>query len=631
MFLVAALLALHWWLAATGGIDKSPAFDEVAHLAAGYLYWTAGDFRFNAESGNLTQRWAALPLLFQDLAVPPPGYPPRRQANVWAVGRDLLFRLGNDAETMLFAARSMIALLSAALGALVYLWSRSLYGRPGAVVSLLLFVFSPTVLAHAGLVTADLAAAFFFLLSAGAMGRLLERATAGRLAAAGIAVAGLVLAKMSWPLVLPIAALLTGWRLARRPVWPVALRGRVVAAASLGGRAAVAAGAGLAVTAVVVASVWAAYDFRAEEGGPFLHSWESRLEDSGVAAPAIRFARDHRLLPEAFLWGFAYTLATTQERDSFLNGEVSATGWSTFFPYAFLVKTPLPFLALLLMAMASARRGRGEWRTLPLWVLLGVYGASAIASPLNLGHRHLLPLYPVLFIFAGRTGRWLAGPWKTKSPAGQAAAAAVAVLVVFFAADSWRIRPHYLSYFNAIAGGPANGYRHLVDSSLDWGQDLPALADWLAAEHPSRPVYAAYFGSALPAYYGIEARWLHSYFEIDAPPPRSLEGGVYCVSATLLQTLHTGRPGPWTPAYEEEYQDLRRRVERFRERPREEWPRLARELDRLRSVRLFHFLQRRTPDARAAWSILVFRLSDDEARRFSEGPPPLFLAEPLDD
>ncbi len=598
ILVVTVLLVLHWGLAVSSSVEKSATFDEVAHVAAGYLYWTAGDYRFNPESGNLPQRWAALPLLAQRVAVPPPESPARRQGNVWTAGRDVLFRLGNDAESMLFAARSMIALSSVALGALVYLWSRALFGRGGAVLSLVLYAWSPTVLAHSRLVTADLAAALFFLLAIGTLARLLERVTAGRLLAAGLATGALVLTKTSWLLLLPMTALLVVWRLCSTRN---GIARRLAAAA--------------AVTGLVVALVWSAYGWRyraaGDAGGSFVHSWESRLEGAGAAASAIRLARDHRLLPEAFLWGLAYTLTTTQERDAFFRGDYSSTGWRTFFPFAFLVKTPLPLLGLLLLAGGAWVYGdRSPRRTAPLWILFGVYAAAAVASSLNLGHRHLLPLYPVLFIMAGRAAFWLR--------ARKAIAGLMVVLLGLFVADSWLIRPHYLSYFNALAGGPENAYHQLVDSSLDWGQDLPALADWLEANADGPPVYVAYFGTAVPAYYGIEANWLHSYFPAGpSPPPEPLSGGIYCVSATLLQTIHTGRSGPWTEAFEAEYQALRREMTQYWEsgRPPADWAEVFASFNQLRSVRLYHFLRDRAPDARAGYSILIFRLSDGEVRR----------------
>ena len=98
-----------------------------------------------------------------------------------------------------------------------------------------------------------------------------------------------------------------------------------------------------------------------------------------------------------------------------------------------------------------------------------------MASPLNLGERHLLPTYPALLILAGAASGWF------RSEHRRFWSAAVVALLAVLGAESMAIRPHYLAYFNVLAGGPESGYRHLVDSSLDWGQDLPGLKRWLEA------------------------------------------------------------------------------------------------------------------------------------------------------
>src|SRR5439155_13724202 len=134
-------------------------------------------------------------------------------------------------------------------------------------------------------------------------------------------------------------------------------------------------------------------------------------------------------------------------------------------------------------------------RAAPLLVLLGVYWAAALVSHLNIGHRHLLPIYPPLFILAGGALPRLRVP--------------LAALAVAEGLLAW---PHYLAYFNPIAGGARNGYRHLVDSSLDWGQDLPGL-------QRHHPAYLAYFGTGSPRYYGIVASLLPSFIGVP-PGPR---------------------------------------------------------------------------------------------------------------
>ena len=120
--------------------------------------------------------------------------------------------------------------------------------------------------------------------------------------------------------------------------------------------------------------------------------------------------------------------------------------------------------------------------------------------------------------------------------------------------ESSFLRPDYLAYFNQVAGGPKNGYKHLVDSSLDWGQDLPALTSWLA-QNPDRfgtgRLYLAYFGTALPEWYGIQATSLPC--DRSAPKLAPLKPGTYCISATALQQVYSLQHGKWTREYEADY------------------------------------------------------------------------------
>ncbi len=187
----------------------------------------------------------------------------------------------------------------------------------------------------------------------------------------------------------------------------------------------------------------------------------------------------------------------------------------------------------------------------------------------------------------------------------------------WFVAESAYIRPNYLAYFNELAGGPRQGYKHLVDSSLDWGQDLPALQEWLAKNNPdNRPVYLAYFGTEDPGYYGVNAFPLaNAGFDqqlIDLKP------GIYCVSATLLQTMYTTVIGPWAIPYEKTYRQL---LQKQKLPGAQLYPKEVTALGRYRFARLCSFLRKREPDADAAYSILIYRLAQSDIDRALYGQP----------
>jgi hypothetical protein len=256
---------------------------------------------------------------------------------------------------------------------------------------------------------------------------------------------------------------------------------------------------------------------------------------------------------------------------------------------------------------------------------VAVYLCVAMRSNLNIGHRHILPIYPALFILAGRAAVWLRAGFLLK----RLVPLALAAMLV---GSSLLIWPDYLAYFNVLVGGPRNGYKHLIDA--DWGQDLPGLKRWLdrhgmraRATGPSaetHPVYLSYCGTGLPSHYGIRARMLPGYPCWEALWPSELTGGVYCISASMLQQVFPLPTSRWTPALEASYQDLGRRLTRAGygsgTRPAES-PSAARPTPSdmnlyliLRFARLCAFLRQRTPVDQVGYTILVYRLSDDDLR-----------------
>ncbi|WP_415909751.1 hypothetical protein [Oleiharenicola sp. Vm1] len=213
---LAAMAVAHAWQAASVSDEFSTTADEIAHLTAGYSYWQDRDYRLQPENGLLPQRWAALPLLGRDLKQLDRAHKAWAEADVWTVGDRFFHQSGNDLAAMLRSGRAMIALLGGVLVFAVGLWAWQLVGAAGAFVASTLAAFSPTLLAHAGLVTSDTAAALGFVLAAAAWWRLLHRVTPGRIAGAGLALGYLLLAKFSAVLFAPMALLMLAVRLVRR-------------------------------------------------------------------------------------------------------------------------------------------------------------------------------------------------------------------------------------------------------------------------------------------------------------------------------------------------------------------------------------------------------------------------------
>lgn len=644
---IGVLLLIHGALAVGAVRWKSPTFDELAHLPAGYSYWKLNDYRLNPENGNLPQRWGALPLVAMGARLWSLESAAWKDSSVWTVAWEFLYRSGNDADHLFLAARTAMAVIGMALGILVAVWSWRLYGWMGAIVSLVLCAFNPPILANGPLVTSDVTTALFFLLASGVVWLLLHQLTMGRIVLAGGAVAGLCLSKMSAPLLGPMVVLMMAARLWRGQALVVDVAGwrrRVV------GRWAVAGwlvGGLVAVGILAWLVIWAAYGFRytafspAGGAGRLYPGWDWALEKGGLICTLVSWARDWRLLPEAYLFGFAHAMKMAGARSAFFNGEYSVYGWWGFFPYAFLVKTPLSMLMVLMLSglvwvwrlekcgstggwqVVRARLRESLYRTAPLWAILLVYWPAAVTSHINIGHRHILAVYPPLFVLAGSAARL----WRMRRASLGAALAVCLILAVIEAA---LIYPHYLAYFNVFAGGPANAYRHLVDSSLDWGQDLPGLARWLedhGLDRAGAPVYLCYFGTASVRHYGIQATLLPGYMDQSEPwSLPELKPGVYCISATMLQGVYIPHtPGPrWRVEYERLYRELLkavlefiqadgpRRLQLMEERGEEYWARVIGTFRWVRLARLCAYLRERQPDDQVGYSILIYRLTAEE-------------------
>lgn len=647
--LVGALLVLYVVMAVSATTQESNTFDEAEHLTTGYLYWVHSDEKLNPGIGVLAQAWAALPLLFDHLNVTPGTPEPPGKMTQWAQGYRFFYMMGNNPTAFLLQARFMISLLGAALGCLVFFWSRELFGMAAGLVSLFLFVFCPTMLAHGALVTADMAVALCFFAATLCFWRLMHRVSAWNLTFSILAFAGLVLAKMSAVLIVPIfVGILLVRCLSRLPVEVQFSGGSVVE-----GRWAKAAVGALALAAhavVTLALLWLVYRFsyfgwnetanlHKEMEAPGFSPWSGH----GMRLVVLDALERLRVIPPAYMEGFSHTLRTMSRGGSLL-GFHSHTGSVWFFPVAFLIKTPLSTLALVLLSLVALALWRrnpngaepsemreprrpGLYDLSPLLILGGVYGAACLTAKLNIGHRHMMPVYPVLFVLAGANAHWLRHPRRL-------APVAVAVLLSGVAAESLYVRPHYLAFFNLLVGGPRHGYRYLVDSSLDWGQDLPGLRTWLDRNSPAgggTKVFLSYFGTGDPAYFGINAARLPNRFSIEAAAPVPLEVGIYCISATSLQEAH------WTPTERDLYikveselapweaasgsvPALRRLVS---QKGKTYWTARLKALEVLRFDRLCEYLRQREPDDEVGYSVLIYRLSEaDLARAQGVAPTP---------
>lgn len=439
---------------------------------------------------------------------------------------------------MLFWGRLPVVLLSVILGVAVFFCAREWYGAKAGYVALLLYLFTPDLLAHGQLVTTDLGAAGILFLAVYAFFRALRQLKPTRFLLAAAATGCAIVTKFSGVLIFPMLAVIgIVFAISAAPITihlGKVSRTLTTWAEKLGVVGVVLAGSAL----LSFLLVWSCYGWRhSMTPDPKMSqgiNWDRIGPSENFMADTARWAREQHLLPEAFVYGFLRTQESIRSRSAFLMGEYSTEGWWYYFLVSFVIKTPIPLLLLIVLAAVFIKRyGAGWLAEATLLVPVAVYAILALNSNLNIGHRHLLPIYPFLIVFASKMARAL--EFKRQA----ALAAVCALLLAWNIVEAIRIYPNFLTYFNQFAGGPANGYQWLVDSNLDWGQDLKELAQY-RREHPDEPFFLSYFGSARPEYYGIAGRFLPSFNPGNQrrtvePFSAAQSGAIVAVSATSLQ------------------------------------------------------------------------------------------------
>ncbi len=511
--------------------QKSATVDEPQHLTAGYTALRLHDYRIDPEHPPFLRLWAALPLLVMNHVQFDTNTVAWQTGDEWGFSHHFLYEL-NDADRMLYRARFMTVILGIILGVLVFCWAEELFGFWTASAVLALYCVEPNVLAHSSLVTTDLGVTCFIFGAIYFLWRLARSFTFGNVAGLVVFFVLAQISKFSALLLGPIVLALLVVRVCGGGAW----RCRFVRGGALGSFDAKAI-AGLVLVLVLAlssyAAIWAVYGFRY---GPMPPSSDlTRLRDNPqflehtrhVAAVANWFDK-HRLLPSAYTQGFVLSQVKVQHRSAYFAGNFSRTGWWYYFPAAFLVKTPLTVLLLLICGLVLLVKERARWMNDAWFMALppAIFLAVAMTAHLNIGVRHILPIYPFVFLIAGVTLDEMRAKWR---------AIVLLAPVVLASIELATAYPHCLAFFNRIIGGPGNGHWVLLDSNLDWGQDLKPLKHWMDAHHVGQ-INLSYFGSADPAYYGIHGTYLPGTPSLAAPETSMphLPGYV----AVSVQNLH---------------------------------------------------------------------------------------------
>lgn len=510
----ALLLVVFWGLALRSSILFSPTFDEPFGLVNG-LAWLTGTAWYAETDPPLPLAWSALPLWAGGRTVPSPDTP-QPNVDAFKMGQALLYDMGNDPEQLIFLGRLMISLTWLATGGIIWLWARRLYGDHGSLVAVALFATDPLGLSNAALIKNDLPCAFFWLASLYVFLRILEKPRWNKA----------VLLGLLWGLALTTkfnASLLIAWFLVCAFLLLREKGGHVT---TISPRAlTVAVALFLCATAL---TIWTVYQFDVGEvysSAEVNGRWCSRVFEQSPD-PVARYVGGLTLPAPGWFRGFFLQQFHTQRlgHPSFCCGRRGMGGFWYFYIVAYFVKTPLPQIVLLLLALVlyfGGPRQREEKYLLASAFTLLVLGSL---TPMTTSLRHILPTLLLLILFTGRLGSPLCWSrnWVRR---------AALILMAWHVVIALGAYPHYLAYFNDFVGGSKNGFRYFVDSNLDWGQDVPALSTYIK-DHGIERIYLDYHGTASPDYYGIEYEKVTPEI-LDEEPP-----GWYAISATNLQDVY---------------------------------------------------------------------------------------------
>jgi 4-amino-4-deoxy-L-arabinose transferase-like glycosyltransferase len=555
IILAGAMLAVMFGLSFGAMVGDSAIVDEVAHIPAGYSYLHYGDYRLNPEHPPLMKDLAALPLQFMNLKFPNENAAWTTDVNgQWETGWTFLYHIGNNADAILFWARLPILLLAIAFGMVLYRFCWQRWGKAVALLSLFFYALSPNIIAHSHYVTTDLGASVFMFLALVTFVRYCEKSTRANLILLTLALALAQLAKFSAVLLFPfmgIASLVLvalEVRKSERMSRLVTLTGGLILASFLS-----------------VLVVWAVYI-------PHTINMPQDVQDRLIrgtlydpaAKPIIAFLTTINHVPifkplAQYILGISMVFSRVAGGNiTYFNGQISNQSFHLYFPELFLFKTQIAFLILGLICLIggfvtlrrhrgralvdtllnSCRRHQMEWT---LGAFAAFYFAVSIVGNLDLGIRHILPIYVPLFVIVAVGTVAIARKLNRSTRCKLPVAITLAILLPWYGLSTVFAYPSFTSYFNEFTGGGAGAGRYFSDSSVDWGQDLLRLKSYVTAHPEIKHIAVDYFGGAIPQYYFCDRTY-------DANGNLIPNGSGYDCSKSVYEEWHSSY-GTYTGQY----------------------------------------------------------------------------------
>ncbi len=492
---VAVLLFLFLLQSAYTLFSNNLIIDEPAYVAISYYVVKHADTSMAILHPPLTLLAAGFPSLFMNINLPY-SYQKCEELGFYKCSQDTLFNSGNDAEKIGIYSRIPFFMLSVILGLLLFFFTEKIYGAKAAFFSLSLYSFSPTILSFNTVVFTDFLIAFFVFSTMFFLWKLLENYSKTRLAITGISFGLAMASKFTAIFLIPIMVILFAAKaLGNKKTLKSSFKKYTIQF--------------LLILGIGFVVLYSAYFF---SFGTISHSIPQRYAQS-IQSSVDKFDKNSieykisnyminglKMPMPQYIAGFAgqYEVESSKRKQGYLNGEIYYGGRWYYFPEVFLIKNPIPLLIFLAAGIYISIRMLRKNALNELFILLPIIFLAApfIAANFNLGLRHILPIFPFIFMLSSRVVN--AKIYKEK----YLFRLAVIALLAWYIISALLAMPHYAAYFNELVGGSENGHKYLVSSNLDMGQDLKGLRNYLNENNIGK-IKLAYHGAFDPKYYNI--------------------------------------------------------------------------------------------------------------------------------
>lgn len=480
-------LGVHGCLLAIGAFLDAPVFDEPGHLVSGIVQWRYDALQYYCVNPPLVRTLATAPLFFEPACdqVQPrlTRNPKHRPEFLDAPG--FAMKTGDDFFRFVRTARLMCIPLSLLGGFICWKWSRDLYGPRAACLAVTLWCFSPMILGHGHLMTPDvggasvgIAACYFFwrwhthptLPAACAAGGLLGLAELTKFT--------LLLYFLALPACWLVARLSSQSRKQQRKIGSECLQVLIIL-----------------VLAVAVINI--GYGFDGTFSRLDSYSFVSRLF-SGQSDAEFEGNRFHSSflggipvpLPEWYIRGIDLQQGDFERPNvSYLNGESRTGGWWYYYLLGLGMKETVGYLALLAIAIGFSVVNRQYIRNEIFLIVPCLVILLVVSSKTGMNHhlRYVMPALPFAYIFASKAAiipcqvgpRLVRFSERLAYLVPSAMTGFIVLLGALSVGSSLSCFPQNIAYFNELAGGPKNGYLHMDNSNVEWGQDLFRVQNWV--------------------------------------------------------------------------------------------------------------------------------------------------------